>query len=230
MTIVQVQHFGPPECLKPPVPAAGPGEVVADTSRCSDCSKTFKSEENLHQHLSQSGHQPIVHAETDGPALLETFLAYVNTALQRAMGERLRKWGEEYIDENRAIPGKTRDGRSLGIDIYEAFSCKFGVLKRTDKSANSSPARLALTVDLRAKIMRTVTLLDALNDIESTDREWSQRSQQQAKRQWIGERVMYTREKKGECVRCLRKCSCRCLTLRQFRIYDCRARLCKQSS
>ncbi|KAL7574615.1 hypothetical protein ACA910_002967 [Epithemia clementina (nom. ined.)] len=198
MTIVQVQHFGPPECLKTPVPAAGQGEVVADTFRCMQCAKTFGSEQNMLQHCSsQAGHHPVYFEETDGPALLETFLAFVNTALQRAMGERLRKWGEEYIDENRAIPGRARDGRDLGIDIYEAFSCKFGVLKRTDQTQSNSSARLALTVDLRAKIMRTVTLLDSLNEIQSTDKKWDPRNQQNAKRKWIGERVMYTREKKG---------------------------------
>ena len=202
LTIVQVQHFGPPECLKTPVPQAGPGEVVADTFRTMNSTKTFKSEEHMLQHCAQTGDMPVYPAETDGPALLETFLAYVNTALQRAMGERLRKWGEEYIDESRAIPGKTRDGRSLGIDIYEAYSCKFGVLRRTDSSPNTSSARLTLTVDLRAKIMRTNTLLDVLNNIQSTDTDWNQRNQQQAKRQWIGERVMYTREKKGMGVLC----------------------------
>lgn len=198
MRIVQVQHFGPPDCLKTPAPTAGPGEVVADTFRCQQCDKTFGSEEHMLQHSAQVGHTPVYPPSADGPALLETFLAFVNTALQRAMGERLRKWGEEYIDEERPIHGRTRDGRDLGIDIYEAYCCKFGILRRTDQSPKTSVARLILTVDLRAKIMRTVTLLDTLNEIESTDRQWDSRKQQQAKRQWVGERVMYTREKKGK--------------------------------
>jgi len=195
-TIVQVQHYSAPEILTAPLPTAQQGEVTVDTFRCFSCTKTFKSEEFMLQHCSQAGHQPVYPPKTDGPAMLETFLAYCNTALQRAMGERLRKWGDEYINEDRAIKGQSRDGRDLGIDIFEAYSCKFGILRRNEVK-DASKARLILTVDLRAKIMRTVTVLDVLNNIQSTDSNWSQQNQSRAKRQWIGERVMYTREKKG---------------------------------
>lgn len=197
LTIVQVQHFSAPDCLVAPMPPPQEGEVVVDTFRCSTCTKTFTGEENMLQHAAQTGHLPVYAQETDAPALLETFLAYVNTALQRAMGERLRRWGNEYINEDRAIKGTDRNGRDLGIDIYEAYSCKFGVMRRGGEVKNASKARLILTVDLRAKIMRTVSVLDVLNNIQSTDTNWSSQNQQRAKRQWIGERVMYTREKKG---------------------------------
>ena len=200
LSIVQVQHFSAPECLQTPTPTAGPAEVLVDTFRCAGCTKSFKTEDQMIQHCTQSNGpncRPVYPPETDGPAMLETFLNYVNTVLQRAMNERLRKWGSEYINESRAIRGKNRSGDDLGIDVYEAYSCKFGVIRR-DNVQNASKARLMLTVDLRAKIMRTKNLLDVLYNIQPTDQKWSNQNQQRAKRQWIGERVMYTREKKGK--------------------------------
>lgn len=197
MTVVQVQHFAAPECLQPPMPPAGPGEIVADSFRCSDCLKTFKKETDMLQHCSQAKHRPVFPPTTDGPAQLETFLAFANTALQRAMGERLRKWGEEYIDESRPIRGLSRNGEDLGIDIYEAYACKFGVIRREKVDATTPPARLIFTVDLRAKIMRTVSVLDALENIQNTLQPWSTQNQRRATVQWVGERVIYTREKKG---------------------------------
>jgi len=196
LTLVRVQKFAAPDCLQPPLPPTQQGEIVVETNRCSTCLATFQNEQALMQHCKQTGHELVYPAKNSlEPAKTDVFLAYLNTALQRALGERCKKWGNEYIDEDRAIQGKDRNGRDLGIKVFEAYSCKFGVMRNTTTAGPK--AKLILTVDLRAKVMRTVTVLDMLNRIQETDQQWSSANQNRARRQWIGERVMYTRERKG---------------------------------
>ena len=73
------------------------------------------------------------------------------------------------------------------MTIYEAFYSSF------DRVRSSTPqkADLVLTVDLRAKILRTVTLYDILKKLPGNRRDAE-------KKKWIGQRVMYNREKRGK--------------------------------
>jgi hypothetical protein len=102
--------------------------------------------------------------------------------------------GEQFIDINKPIPGKDRRGNLLGVDVYESYDCKFGLLRNLPKSPTE--ARLTLTVDLRAKIPRTESVLDDLHNGQS-GRAFSKQDQDRAIRAWTGEQVIYTKERKG---------------------------------
>lgn len=127
-------------------------------------------------------------------AQLEVFTAYVNGALQRALGERLARWGSEFIDPSNLTEPKDRKGNSLGVRVYEAFSCNFGCL-RPGTGETKGPVHLALTVDLRAKIVRTMSVLDHLRGNNPLYNP-SYNEQEQAKRHWIGEIVISMHDKK----------------------------------
>jgi hypothetical protein len=126
------------------------------------------------------------------PAQLEVFIAYVNGALQRALGERLARWGSEFIDPNNMTEPRDRQGNSLGVRVYEAFCCQFGCLRSPDGTAS-----LSLTVDLRAKIARTMSVLDHLRGNKDTaSYNPSYNDQERAKREWIGQVVISMHDKK----------------------------------
>ena len=75
----------------------------------------------------------------------------------------------------------------MGVDIYEAFYASFDVVR----SPQAQKANLVLTVDLRAKILRTMTLYDLLRNTPPN-------RQAAEKRKWVGDRIMYNREKRGK--------------------------------
>lgn len=83
---------------------------------------------------------------------MDVFNSYVNGALQRALGERLARWGTEYIDPHNMKEPIDKQGRSLGVRVYEAYSCQFGFIR----NSSTDIPRVGLTVDLRAKIVRTM--------------------------------------------------------------------------
>lgn len=126
------------------------------------------------------------------PAQLEVLTAYVNLALQRALSERLAKWGNEFIDSSNVTEPKDRQGNSLGVRVYEAYSCKFGFLRNPRGLAS-----LSLTVDLRAKIVRTMSVLDHLcGGTDPRKYNPSRHEMNQARQQWIGEVVISMHDKK----------------------------------
>jgi len=190
MTVVGVQHFGPPQEVASSAPqGTARDELTVDTFRCQQCNRTFSAEYHMKQHCSQTGHSPVyTPVRLDGPGNVPEFMAYLNVALQRAMKERLNQWGDAFIDPNaqNATEAKDRQGNYLGVRIYEAFFASFDLTR----SPQAHKANLVLTVDLRAKILRTVTLYDVLKDVPRN-------KQVAAKKTWIGQRVMYNREKKG---------------------------------
>lgn len=107
----------------------------------------------------QSGHKPVYSPDDTAvigckpiPANMEVFNSYVNGALQRALGERLARWGTEYIDPENMKEPTDKQGRSLGVRVYEAYSCQFGFIR----NSSTDIPRVGLTVDLRAKIVRTM--------------------------------------------------------------------------
>jgi hypothetical protein len=126
---------------------------------------------------------------------VEEFSTYANFALKQALIERdFTMWGSEFIDPNaQPLDAADRNGNRLGIKVHEAISCSFTINK--DKHGK---AYLALTVDLRAKIIRTTTVLDALYDGNYTrGQTLSPVEQKTAMRKLEGERVVYTLEKKS---------------------------------
>jgi hypothetical protein len=154
--------------------------------------------------------------------------------LSRALSERLAKWGKEYIDPTKATEPKDRQGKSLGVTIYQAFSCEFGCLRPRGPSAaslsltvvretidNGRIFNMVMTVtcwkydlislpdcflssiifshqDLRAKLMRSSSVLDALYDGhgDPTTFQLSRQDKDRAERAWIGETVIYRIDKK----------------------------------
>ena len=128
------------------------------------------------------------------PATREDFLSYCNVALNRAMGERLARWGRDYIDPSTSKDPTDRDGRSLGVSVFRAYSCELG-LHRQDFN---SPLSLTLTVDLKAKILRKRTVIDQIYEgyDPANPYTFSRREQENLKRQWIGEVVICTYDKK----------------------------------
>ena len=111
----------------------------------------------------------------------------------------LMQWGDSYIDdtEGSATPARDRRGNDLGVSIYEAFYSSFDTIR----SSTPRKANVVLTVDLRAKIMRTVTLQQVFDNMTRSRPE-------DVKRRWIGERVMYNREKKGTLLLSPQHCDC----------------------
>jgi hypothetical protein len=194
MRCVDVKHFGPPAELKVAPPLHSKQEIAIDTCRCSGCSRSFVSMHHLLQHCKDSGHTPVFPpTAVDGPATTELFISFANVALQR-----LKRWGQDFIDPLNPIPGTDRNGRSLGIDIYESFACSFGLIRDL---SNESKAQLTLTVDQRAKILRTMSVLEALNNGRPPGQAFSKQEQDRAIRTWTGEQVIYTKERKGKCSR-----------------------------
>lgn len=212
MTVTAVKHFGPPdEVASAARQGTSSDELTVDTFRCQQCNRSFSAEYHMVQHCSQTGHSPVyTPVNLDGPANPPEFMAFINVALHRALRERLKQvslifyrcpfssndsklcthpqWGDAFIDpdQRNATNAVDRQGRDLGVQIYEAFFATFDLTR----SPQDQKANLRLTVDLRAKIMRTVTLYDLLKNVP-------QNRQAAEKRKWIGERVMYNREKRG---------------------------------
>ena len=127
------------------------------------------------------------------PANMELFTAFVNLALQRALGERLARWGTEFIDPLTCNEPVDKQGRSMGVRVYEAYSCMFGAMKATSDAI----PQLGLTVDLRAKIVRTLSVCDYLvgeQDPNSYDPPFQE--QERCRRQWIGEVIISMHDKK----------------------------------
>jgi hypothetical protein len=198
MTVVGVTQFTVPKQLSMQGSiASGQGSELSFDLRCSNCVQAFRNRNSLLQHCRDSGHGPVYAIEVGGdppkPAPVEVFVSYTNLALQRAMGERLVKWGRVYIDPNAPLPAVDARGNDMGVNIFEAYSCHFGVIQNSKKVG---PARLALTCDLRAKVIRKISLLDVLYAKRNRDTPFSRPEQDRAKRDWIGEVVIYMNDRK----------------------------------
>jgi hypothetical protein len=127
-------------------------------------------------------------------AQMEVFSSYVNGALQRALGERLARWGSEFIDPTQVTEPSDRQGNSMGVRVYEAFSCRFNPLRPGN---GAGPAHLALTVDLRAKIVRTMSVLEHLaGNAGPAAYSPNRHDQDKARREWIGTIVISMHDKK----------------------------------
>lgn len=193
---VNVVKYTSPLCLMPSTPAAvarGLNEVRLDSLRCFNCTRTFTNDGDMLQHCQASGHSPIFAAAEDAdatsaPATVEVFISYVSLALERAMAERLTRWGRAYVDRDAPFDITDRRGNDLGVSMFQAYSLAFGVIK-----VGGSPV-LALTVDLSAKVIRKVSLLDGI--YESTRQPFSRPDQDRLRRQWVGSVVIYKTDHK----------------------------------
>jgi len=104
-TVQRSWHYSAPKELASPVPC-GPGELVLD-NRCQDCVKAFPDVRGLLQHCQETGHNPIMAGSADSGVCASeppVFISFVNMVLSRALGERLAKWGREYIDPSQVRP------------------------------------------------------------------------------------------------------------------------------
>jgi hypothetical protein len=154
-----------------------------------------------HSFSQQAGHAPVYTLDESASgdnapkhAQMEVFISYVNGVLHRALTERLVRWGSEFIDPAQVTEPVDRRGNAMGVRVYEAFSCQFNPLRPGD---GTGPAHLALTVDLRAKIVRTMSVLDHLVGNAAPDSySPNRRDQDKARREWIGEVVIYMQDKK----------------------------------
>jgi hypothetical protein len=200
MTCVRVYKFTTPLVLLPnsSPDAVARGDVSFDGIRCNNCTRTFRNQDELLQHFRDTGHTPIYGADSGSdeeedasPASVEVFTSYVNMMLQRAMEERLVRWGREFVDKDAPIPGKDRNGNDLGISIFEAISLSFGIMK-TEKAQPF----LALTCDLRAKVIRTVSVHGTIYKDRTPGQRLTSAEQNQLKREWTGEVVIYKNDRK----------------------------------
>ena len=197
MTVVDVTKFKVPKELTTNRSIASVQESdLSFDLRCSNCVQAFRDTQYLLQHCRDAGHSPVYASEAGDsakPAPIEVFVSYTNLALQRAMGERLAKWGKVYIDPNAPLPAVDGRGNDMGVHIFEAYACTFGVIQ---SSKRGGPARLALTCDLKAKVIRKTSLLDVLYGNTSRDAQLTRPEQDRAKRNWIGEVVIYMHDHK----------------------------------
>ena len=120
---------------------------------------------------------------------------FANVALEGALRERMARWGREFIDPQSFTEPKDHKGQSLGVKIFKAYRCNFNLMRQSN--TKSAVARLTLTIDLRAKVIRTATLLDAIyKGNYSASKSLSKADMDAAKRDWIGETVITTYDKK----------------------------------
>lgn len=202
MECVDARRFTTPLSLLPPTVAAislAAGEVAVDGFRCRNCTRTFANENDMLQHCRMTGHGPIYLGTTnDGldegmisrPATNEVFISYVSLALERAMGERLTRWGREFVDRDAPIAATDRQGRDLGVSIFEAISLSLGLLK-----IGNQPPSLTLTCDLKAKVIRNISVLDCIYESRGSQ-PFTPQEKTRLRQQWIGTVVIYKNDHK----------------------------------
>lgn len=195
LRIVNVQCFTLPIEMQSGGTAAREEMTVMDR-RCSNCTRAFADFDALIAHCEMTGHAPVFEAadndETPRHASPSVFLGFCNVALTQAMSERMARWGRDFVDPKSFREPQDRNGRSHGIRIYESYVCTFGMLR----PSAGGPAHLALTVDIKAKLMRSKSLLEAIANGDPRRMFLNQQQQNQMKRQWIGESIIAIYDKK----------------------------------
>lgn len=123
LTVTGVQAWRAPEIL---APKTDPGlkndpHCVTVDKRCSGCNNAFDNMDALMSHCKMTGHEPFQADDSTVPANIEIFTSFVNVSLQRALGERMARWGKEYIDPQVWTEPTDKTGRSLGVRIFRAY-------------------------------------------------------------------------------------------------------------
>lgn len=163
---------------------------------CESCNNIFPSTDSLMSHCREKGHKPSYAKGDEIPANKEIFLAYCNVALQRALVERMARWGREYIDPKNFTEPYSKQGKKLGVKVFRAYTCEFG-LHRPNVGEKQGKTSMTLTVDLRAKLLRTKSVLDALcQGYDPNTYQFDAQRQDEALKQWKNEVVICTYDKK----------------------------------
>jgi hypothetical protein len=174
--------------------------ALVSAIRCARAGALIESRLFLLSHSQNAAHKPVFVTDeiedgitmTSKPAQLPVFISYANMILGRALGEKLARWGSEFIDPSNMTEPSDRRGNSLGVRVYQAYSCSFGFLRKEEGTAG-----LTLTVDLRAKVVRTMSVLDHLSGNRGPEKyDPTPHEQGVAKRHWIGEVVISIHDKK----------------------------------
>eukprot|EP00547_Thalassionema_nitzschioides_P000902 CAMPEP_0194203194 /NCGR_PEP_ID=MMETSP0156-20130528/3038_1 /TAXON_ID=33649 /ORGANISM="Thalassionema nitzschioides, Strain L26-B" /LENGTH=1226 /DNA_ID=CAMNT_0038928897 /DNA_START=245 /DNA_END=3925 /DNA_ORIENTATION=- len=169
--------------------------TVSIDFRCANCTSVFKTKSGILMHCEKLGHRPVDNVERteSQPATKVEFAHYCNIVLQRAMTERMARWGRHYIDPKSYTTPRNRHGEELGVDIFQAYSVEFNV----GQPCNGDKPKLMLTVDLAAKIIRTKSLLMSIYGPRNPNTtRFSDQDIMAAKRQWIGQVVISKIDKK----------------------------------
>jgi len=201
LEVVSVEPYAAPIELQRSMPAPPEGSAAVE-HRCGTCpARAFVNAAAMLQHCREQGCTPFYRKPgLPPPAQPEVFVGYINRAINRAMNERMARWGREYIDPKSFTDPVDNQGRSYGVKLFRAYSCDFGLFR---PRPNSKQLEVCLTVDLRAKVMRTKSLLHAL--IEQVRRgrfedpikmRWSNQDKLQAKKKWQSEVVIATYDKR----------------------------------
>lgn len=204
LQVVEIERFTAPEGLdlsrSAPTGASG---IKMDQIRCQGCAKTFSTQKNLLQHCTDAGgsHAPIIvkDAEPTTASTADQFLSYVNCALQRAMGEQLVRWGQDYFDPNDFK-------EEIGLKVFRSISLSFSLGRFVGKKN----ANLLLTCDLKSKVMRSSSLLDEVN--KNRLNEVASNVKKSADNKWVNMAVIYKADRKRKSNECRIAChgvSCR---------------------
>lgn len=192
VSITNIMAFKAPEAIATKAPEKTSDSDVSVDRRCGECTKAFKDLDGLMAHAKVTGHTPAYEDDDAKPSNIEIFTSFCNITLQRAMGERMAKWGREYIDPKSFTEPKDKQGRDMGVRIFRAYCCEFGVHRQEGEEPS-----LSLTVDLRAKVIRTRSLLETICEGRSPNSaQFDDRRIQQIKRQYEGEVVICTYDKR----------------------------------
>jgi len=203
LEIMGIHPYSAPELLMKKKESSqrnvSPSEAKLEVDRlCSSCTTSFTSIEALFAHCRIQNHTPqlIAGNEELKPANKEVFLAYCNICLQHALAERMARWGREYVDPANQYEPTDRNNQSLGVKVFQAYSCEFGLLKSLRPNAPCA-LNLVLTVDLRAKILRTKDLLETIYEgRDPNTTKLSNKQITQALKTWRNEVVIATYDKR----------------------------------
>lgn len=103
--------------------------------------------------------------------------------------------GREYIDPKSFTEPQDRSGKSLGVRVFKAYVCEFGLHKSNPDP--TVPCSLGLTIDLRAKVMRTTSLLEVMcKGAHPEKKHFDDREKADFKRQFNNEVVIAMYDKK----------------------------------
>jgi hypothetical protein len=190
ITLLQMQMYAAPVELSngKPGPSSSPNTLSMDF-RCADCVKSFTDFQGLKMHCQVTGHKPVSSKNTteSTPSPIGLFSQFANLAIKKAMGERMARWGPHFIDPKSFVTPRKRNGQDLGVHVFQAYEVEFNV----GKTNSDGPAKLMMTVDLKAKVIRTRSLLDILcNDRDPKTYRFSEQEKNAAKRRWVGQGVI----------------------------------------
>ena len=198
LRVINVQCFTiPTEMSTGRTPFKADSGAVTLDRRCSNCTRAFSSFDALIAHCEMTRHSPVFEDADNNEALRaaspNVFLGYCNVALTQAMTERMARWGRDFVDPRSFTEPTDRNGNAIGIRVYESYVCSFGMLR----PGEGRPAHLALTVDIKAKLMRSRSMLESIcGDTNPSQARFRPTDEAQIKRQWIGESIIATYDKK----------------------------------